>query len=89
VIILDGAYSARPDLGDLIDFSVLVEAPTSVREHRLACREAASFLAAWHARWDSAEDYYFGHVRPRDTFDVILDTGVPSVPSTDDSRELR
>src|SRR5215471_16132481 len=55
VIILDGAYSARPEL-DAIDLSVLVETPTAVRLARLAAREDPAFLAAWHERWDAAED---------------------------------
>src|SRR5262249_4534997 len=35
VIILEGAYSSRPELADLIAISVLVEAPADVREARL------------------------------------------------------
>ena len=70
IIILDGAYSTRPELSDLIDLSVLVDAPLSIRHERLARREAASFLDAWHARWDPAEAYYFKHVRPPSSFDA-------------------
>jgi uridine kinase len=73
VIILDGAYSTRPELADLIDLSVLIEMPASVRQQRLAAREAPAFLAAWHARWDAAETFYFTHVRPASTFDLIVD----------------
>jgi uridine kinase len=73
VIILDGAYSARPELAALVDLSVLVEVPASVRQQRLAAREAPAFLAAWHLRWDAAEAFYFTHVRPADTFDLIVD----------------
>ena len=54
VVLLDGAYSARPELADLLDFTVLVEAPQSVRHARLAGREDPRALAAWHARWDAA-----------------------------------
>jgi uridine kinase len=72
VIILDGAYSARPELDDALDLSVLVEAPAAVRLARLAARETPEFLAAWHRRWDAAEDYYFTHVRPPGTFDLTV-----------------
>ena len=72
LIVLDGAYSTRPELADLIDFSVLIEAPVGVRHHRLAARENAHFLASWHARWDAAEEYYFTCVRPRSSFDCIV-----------------
>jgi|SRR5712664_210563 len=74
VLLLDGAYSARPELADVLDLSVLVEAAPSTREARLAAREAADFLRQWHARWDPAEEYYFGRVRPPSAFDVVLQT---------------
>ena len=82
MIILDGAYSSRPELADLIDLSVLVEAPAAIRERRLTDRETPSFLRAWHDRWDPAEDYYFAQVRPRGAFDQVIDTGTTDVVST-------
>ncbi|HQR17829.1 MAG TPA: hypothetical protein PK948_05645 [Gemmatimonadales bacterium] len=72
VVILDGAYSARPELADLLDLTVLVEAPEAVRHARLAAREDPQVLVAWHARWDAAEDHYFGTVRPATAFDLII-----------------
>ena len=77
VIVLEGAYSTRPELADLIDLSVLVDAPVSVRDARLARREDASFLNAWHARWDAAEAYYFTYVRPPSCFDLVVSTAAP------------
>jgi uridine kinase len=72
VIVLDGAYSTRPELADLIGLSILVDTPLAVRHARLAAREDAEFLAAWHARWDVAEEYYFTFVRPRTAFDLVV-----------------
>ncbi|HKB81041.1 MAG TPA: hypothetical protein VKH35_15140, partial [Thermoanaerobaculia bacterium] len=72
VVILDGAYSARPELDDVIDVSVLIDIPTDMRLARLAAREEPEFLAAWHERWDAAEDYYFAQVRPRSAFDLVV-----------------
>jgi uridine kinase len=74
VVLLDGAYTARPELGDLIDLAVLVTAPPDVRRARLAAREEAAFLAAWHARWDAAETYYFTDVCPPGRFDLVVAT---------------
>jgi uridine kinase len=74
VVLLDGAYSARPELADVLDLSVLVEAAPTTRQARLEAREAADFLRQWHARWDPAEEYYFRHVRPPSAFDVVLQT---------------
>ena len=73
VIVLDGVYSARPELADLIDLAILVEAADdTVRRQRLLAREGAPFMDAWHRRWDVAEDYYFTHVRPRSSFDLVI-----------------
>jgi len=73
VFVVDGAYSARPEVSDLIDLAVLVDVPTSERRLRIAVREEdMAFLAAWHARWDAAEDYYFTHVRPPASFDLVV-----------------
>ena len=79
IILLDGAYSARPELADLVALSVLVDVPVDVRHARLAAREEASFLSAWHARWDAAEAYYFTHLRPISSFDLVVTNGQPSV----------
>jgi uridine kinase len=72
IIIVDGAYSARPELADLVDLAVLVEAPEGERHLRLEAREESGFLARWHRRWDPVEDYYFTIVRPTESFDLIV-----------------
>ncbi len=77
VIVLDGAYSTRPELADLIDFPVLIDAPVDVRHERLAAREDKKFLDSWHARWDAAEEYYFTHVRAKPSFDFVVVNDVP------------
>ena len=74
VILIEGAYSSRPELADLIELTVLVDAPEDVRRARLKAREAAPFLAAWHERWDAAEAHYFQRVRPVESFDVVIDS---------------
>jgi uridine kinase len=74
VVLLDGAYSARPELADVLDVSVLVEAAPTTRRARLAAREAPDLLRRWHARWDAAEEHYFTRVRPPPAFDVVLRT---------------
>lgn len=72
VILLDGAYSSRPELADMIDLSVLVDVPIAVRHARLAARESSHFLESWHALWDVVEGYYFTDVRPKESFDVVV-----------------
>lgn len=72
VIILDGAYSARPELADLVDVRVLVEAPDDVRRARLVEREGEAYTTDWQARWTAAEDHYFKTVLTPDTVDLRL-----------------
>lgn len=72
VILLDGAYSARPELSDLIDLSVFVDCPAAARRARLAAREDAGFLARWRQLWDPVEALYFSGVKPRSSFDLVV-----------------
>jgi para-aminobenzoate synthetase len=72
VIILDGVYSGRPELADLVDLAVLVELEDGERRARLAKRESEYFLREWFARWDEAEEHYFANVRPRESFEVVV-----------------
>jgi uridine kinase len=71
IVVLDGVYSTRPELADLIDVAVLVRLPDAIRRKRLKRREGKSFLERWHTVWDEAEDYYFTHVRPPSSFDIV------------------
>ncbi|WP_395155733.1 uridine kinase [Ilumatobacter sp.] len=72
VVVLEGAYSARPELHDLLDLRVLLEVPTDVRRRQLLERDGAEYRSDWEARWSAAEDHYFGSVMPPDCFDLIL-----------------
>jgi uridine kinase len=72
IVILDGAYSARPELADLVDLTILVTLDDAVRRERLRQREGDDFTSAWHAVWDEAEDWYFGTTRPPETFDLVI-----------------
>lgn len=69
VVIVDGVYSARPELADLVDLRVLVGTPHAVRARRLVDRGDGD-EAGWLAVWSSAEQHYFAHVSPPDAFDL-------------------
>ncbi len=73
VVILDGAYSARAELADLMDLRVLLQVPHDVLRARLLEREGAGYRAEWEARWGAAEDLYFDTVMPPEAFDLVLD----------------
>lgn len=73
IIILDGAYAARPELSDLINLSILLQLPDDIRRERLKLREGEDYLSAWNAVWEEAEDHYFTHVRPPSSFNIVLE----------------
>lgn len=72
VVVLDGTYSTRPELADLINLAVLIDVPAGVRHARLGAREEGGFLKRWHERWDSAEQDYLTRVRPVSSFDLVV-----------------
>lgn len=72
IIILDGVYSSRPELLNLVDLTLLVKLDEEVRRERLLKREGEEVVTEWHPIWDEAEEYYFNHIRPIDTFDIIF-----------------
>nr|WP_145983110.1 hypothetical protein [Pseudonocardia sp. AL041005-10] len=75
LIVLEGAYSCRPELHPLLDLRVLLTVPREVRLRRLVRRDGDDHDAGWAARWSAAEDHYFGSVMPPERFDVVLGTG--------------
>lgn len=72
VILVEGAYSAGPELADLVDLAVLVDVPVEERHTRLQARESSGFMDKWHQRWDAVERYYFTQVRPASSFDLVV-----------------
>jgi uridine kinase len=73
VVILNGAYSARPELSDLYGLRVLLTVTREVRRARLLRREGERYRAEWEARWGEAEDLYFDVLMPTAAFDLVLD----------------
>ena len=72
VVMLEGAYSCRPELHDLLHLLVLLDIPREVRRRQLLGRQGDEYRADWEARWSAAEDHYFGSVMPAKRFDLVL-----------------
>lgn len=73
VVVLDGVYSARPELKSLADLAFLIEAPSErTRRQRLIERQGKPFMDAWHALGDEPEEYYFNVVCPPGSFDLVI-----------------
>jgi uridine kinase len=65
-VVVEGLFVTRPELLDLVDVTVVVEAPADVRERRQAERGDST---SWLGSWDAAERWFFEHVRRPDAFD--------------------
>jgi uridine kinase len=74
VVILDGAYTARKELSDVVDFTILVTMPHGQRVKRAIEREGADYSKDWHDTWQEAMDHYFDTMRPPDSFDLVVET---------------
>jgi uridine kinase len=73
LILLEGVFSAAPELSDLVDRSVFVNTPEQERLHRLRAQVTPE---DWDADWLVAQQSYFRLTRPVSSFDLI-------VPGTD------
>ena len=74
VVILEGAYSARPELADLLDLRVLLETDKQLRLQRLRQRDGTDWHDEWAQRWSEAEDHYYSVVMTPEAFDLVLVT---------------
>jgi len=89
-ILIEGAYSASPPVRDLIDLAVLVDLQRKMRHLRTAARgDNAEFLAKWHEIWDDVETYYFEHVCPPDSFDLVIRNDNSAEPPVERTRLRR
>lgn len=73
VVVLEGAYSCRPEIAERLDLTVLLRMDDNTRLERLLGRDGLAFRDDWLARWTEAEDHYFSMVRPPESFDLVLD----------------
>ena len=69
VVIVEGVYSGRSELAQLVDLAVFVNTPEEVRRRRRQLRHDAS---EWELRWDAAERLYFNSIRPVGSFDLVV-----------------
>ncbi len=72
VVIVDGTFSTRKELSDIVNISVLLRLPEDIRRQRLDQREGKEFMDKWHAVWDECEDYYFKKLRTVDGVDIVI-----------------
>lgn len=75
IVIVEGIYSARPELDDVIDYSILVHVKDETeRLKRLNDREGEDKINAWQEVWEESEDYYFEKIcSSTDYFDLVIE----------------
>lgn len=69
IILLEGVYSARPELSNFVDITIFVGSPKDIRHSRLLKREGK--ISEWELQWHRAEDWYFKNTAPIENFDII------------------
>jgi uridine kinase len=77
LILLEGVFSAAPELSDLVDRSVFVDTPKQERLRRLRIQVTPE---NWDADWLVAQQTYFDLTRRPSSFDLVV-SGTSSVPA--------
>jgi uridine kinase len=69
LVLVEGVFSAAPELSNLVDRSVFVETPEPERLRRLRRLVTPE---EWDEDWLAAERAYFGQTRPPASFDLVV-----------------
>ena len=69
IVIIEGVFSARPELRDYYDAIFLVNTEEKIRAQRQQQREDAP---AWVSRWDAAERFYLETHKPHTYADLVI-----------------
>lgn len=69
LVVVEGVFSAAPELSDLVDRSVFVQTPEPERLRRLRRLVTPE---EWDEDWLAAERAYFGRTRPPASFDLVV-----------------
>jgi uridine kinase len=69
VIVVEGVYSARPELAEYYDAVIYVEAPL---ERRMQIQRDRGDAPEWIERWAAAEAYYMRTHAPRERADAVF-----------------
>lgn len=75
-VVIEGVYSARPDLRPLVDLVVLIDTSPELSAARQLARGQNS--NEWIERWTVAEDHYFAHVLRDSAVDLRVSGASPS-----------
>ncbi|WP_339127400.1 hypothetical protein WJM95_00465 [Streptomyces sp. f51] len=72
IVLVEGVYTARPELADHYDLVVYVDTPADESMRRLRARGDDHGPLDWEARWRLAEEHYVSTTRPRERADLVV-----------------
>ncbi|MFI0961153.1 uridine kinase [Streptomyces sp. NPDC021080] len=72
IVLVEGVYTARPELADHYDLIVYVDTPPEESMRRLRARGDDHGPIDWEARWRLAEEHYLSTTRPRERADLVV-----------------
>ena len=72
VVIVEGVYTARPELAGYYDLTVWVETPRETCLRRLDERGHDHGLGNWDERWRAAEEHYLATTQPGTRLDLTV-----------------
>ena len=72
VVIVEGVYTARPELAGYYDLTVWVDTPREICMRRLGERGHDHGPGNWGERWRAAEEHYLAATRPVSRLDLTV-----------------
>ncbi|MFD8568472.1 uridine kinase [Streptomyces sp. NPDC059639] len=72
IVVVEGVYTARPELAGFYDLLVYVDTPPEESMRRLRERGHDHGPLDWEARWREAEEHYTATTRPRERADLVV-----------------
>lgn len=72
VVIVEGVYTARPELAGYYDLTVWVDTPREICMRRLDERGDDHGPGNWSERWRAAEEHYLAVTRPAGRLDLTV-----------------
>ncbi|OIJ68981.1 hypothetical protein WN71_005035 [Streptomyces mangrovisoli] len=72
VVVVEGVYTARPELADHYDLVVYVDTPREESMRRLRERGDDHGPIDWESRWRLAEEHYLALTRPWERADLVV-----------------
>jgi uridine kinase len=72
IVIVEGVYTARPELAGYYDLTVWVDTPREICMRRLDERGDDHGPGNWNERWRAAEEHYLAATRPASRLDLTV-----------------